>query len=458
MSRELSLFSTPWHHLVHGLGLGQLPEGFDAARAERVLALSAAIDARFNDPAHHFVDALVRTLVASAGPERAEASSLTARLAGLEDPCEHARACALLIDATVKAELFASGDRALQAHWATAVRRIAGMTVTSDGERYRNLHLLVALFLAAGQAGWAGALAAPSTKRAYLTASRLADSIVQPFYRGRAAAILATALGVLGAAEVLQREGRDRLAELMGLLASEFERFPAYPPDGVHVGRDYRLFPLLLAMTAIGVTDRFDCLHRRRDWLALATHEVRALTTSSRASQVLFYASALRNLGLFERYVPEPAALLLDAAESYLANTDGRRADDYLRCTYLVHLARQLGCTALLPDRVWQILAHAVAQVIGSGAHRENPYASGSMIVAYALSAIDERRAAALGVDLIAAVGRIEDEPGTRAVQLPRLGYALVDAALRLRPADAGDTPLYEAVRIGNPQGDRQWA
>ena len=451
MSPELAVFGTPWHWLAHGLGVGQQPEGFDPARAVRVLSISDSVNRRFESDSHRFVDALVRAIVSHCEvPLTAAPSSLMEALLRLRGPYDHARACALLIESLAKIRLPSPDEARLEAQWAAALKSVTAVSAASDSERYRNLHLLVNLFLAAGQAGWTNTLSSQSAHRAYQTAWRLVDSIKQPFYRTRAAAILVTVLSLLGRHDVLQHDGQDRVADLIELNAAEFQRVPSYRFDGVHFDRDFRLFPLLLSLSAIAVSNRFDCLHCYGDWLSTAAHEIRALNASSRASQSLFWVSAMRNLGMLSTYVRDPRSFVHETIQIYLENTDGQRPDDYLRCTYLVHLARQLGCPDLISHRIWEIVAKSVTDIIGSDLYRENPYASGFMIVAYALSTTNAREPGPKpGMDLTEAVFRIEHEPAAVATQLPRLGFSLVDAALRLRKAESAETSLFEAVHFG---------
>jgi hypothetical protein len=235
MPRELAVFGTPWHWLAHGLGLGQGPEGFDAARAARLLSISDTVSRRFASDSHRFVDELVRVIISHCeAPLAGAPPSLAERLVGLRDPHDHARACALLIESLAKAGLLPPDDRALQAQWAGALRRAASSPATSDAERYRDLHLVVSLLLAAGQAGWTAVLDSPTADQACLAACRLADSIEQPFYRARGTAILATVLGLLGKERMLRHDGRDRLDDLLGVIAAEFRSVPSRPSDGVH--------------------------------------------------------------------------------------------------------------------------------------------------------------------------------------------------------------------------------
>lgn len=404
-ARELIWFGTPWHWVVHGLGLGLSPRGFDSARATRLLAVSEALGRRFDDCFHGLVSALLRLILAFRKESR-----LCDRLAWFPDPLEHARACTLVVDVLIALELpHDSLRRSLDA----ALARLSALPAESDRERYEIAHLIGKLLLTLGRSHW---LDSPHVTPAIASAFRLLDGIESFFHRSRAAAILLTILGAIGKSSA----ARKPLANQLRLLDRAFAQQPNDRPDGVHVGLDYRLFPLLLTLTAAGALGGGDYL----GWVEIARAELARLTARSRASQTLFYVSTLRSLGLFERYVPDPLALLRDTAERYLDHTDGCQADDYLRATYLVHLSRQLGCAEALSPRVSQILADSVATIPGSTRFRENPYASGYLVIAYVLSTDRE-------LDLAAAVATVADDSP---IQRARLGLALVDAALNLRP------------------------
>ena len=405
ITTELSWFGTPWHWVVHGLGLGLSPRGFDSAQAARVLAVSAALGRRFDDCFHALVGELLRLILET----RSEAPLLE-RLEWFRDPLEHARACTLVVDVLIALELpHDSLRRSLDA----ALARLSALRAESDRDRYEIAHLIGKLLLTMGRARW---LDSPCKNPAIASAFRLLDGIESLFHRGRAAAILLTILGAIGEPGA----ARKPLENQMRLLERAFAQLPHDRPDGVHVGLDYRLFPLLLTLTAAGVLGGGDPL----GWVEIARAELGRLTARSRASQTLFYVSMLRSLGLFERYVPDRQALLRDTTERYLDHTDGCQADDYLRCTYLVHLARQLGCEEALSPRVSQIVADSVAAIAGSMRFRENAYASGYLVIAYVLST-------GLELDLAAAVAEVADDSP---IQRARLGLALVDAALNLRP------------------------
>lgn len=470
-ANELCVFSTPWHWVVHGLGLGQRPTGFDVEQAERVSALNRALLRRFRDPFQVFVHELVKTLQAhceaSAGgldPWKSAAhgplddarrdaedkarTQLVRRITYIEDPIAHARACALLVESfhTLSLTLDPSrtADALLRESVATASYRLTMTPAASEEARYERLHLLAGLFLAAGRAGWGDLMAAPSrTEPQGLAAAwRLLGSLSDPFYRGRGAAIFLTILGLVDPGAATSAEVEEGLRSLLNLLDAEFQRAPERASDGVHEGRDYRFFPLSLALIAMSVLGRRDLLHYKRDWLDLAGAEIERLTPASRASQALFYVAALRSLDALETHVPAPAAWFGRVTEAYLGATDGRRVDDYLRCTYLVHLAEQLGLGAAVPPRIGEILAGSVARIGRSESPRTNPYDSGFMTLAYALSTLRAGGPATAPwtrpTDLARAVGRIEADPHGTALHLPRLNMALIDAALRLRSPVSG--------------------
>jgi hypothetical protein len=468
---ELCVFSTPWHWMVHGLGLGQRPTGFDVDQAHRLSVLNRALLRRFRDPFQVFVHELTKAIqthceAPPSDPGKPGAARgiqydvqrdnddkarmhLVRKLAYIEDPSAHARACALLVDSFLKLsftlDLSRSADAVLRESVATALHRLTLIPASSERARYEKLHLLAGLFLAAGRAGWGDLITVPwgparTEPHGLAAAWHLLGSLSDPFYRARGAAILFTVLGLVGLGADASRDGGDALRALLDLLDTEFQRAPERPSDGVHEGRDYRLFPLSLTLIAVSVLGRRDALHYKRDWLDLAATEIERLTPASRASQALFYIAALRSLGVLETYVPAPAAWLGEVTDAYLGATDGQRADDDLRCTYLVHLAEQLGCSAALPPRVGEILAGSVARIGRSEPEHAHPYASGFMTLAYALSTLKAGGPATAPwmarIDLAKVAGRIEADPRRTALHLPRLNMALIDAALRLRPPD----------------------
>lgn len=477
LANERFVFATPWHWMVHGLGLGQRPTGFDVEEADRLGALNRSLLRRFRDPFQVFVHELVKMIQArcdaptqSLGRTRPAHGALhdvrreqedkarmhlVRKIAYIEDPSGHARACTLLVECLVKLslplDLSQSADALLRESMATALYRLTMTPAPSEAARYEKLHLLAGLFLAAGRVGWSDLITAPlgpsrTEPHGLVAAWLLLDSLSDPFYRARGAAVLFTILGLVGLEKATARDGEEGLRVLLDLLDAEFQRAPERPSDGVHEGRDYRVFPLSLTLVATSVLGRREELHYKRDWLDLAATEFEQLPPASRASQALFYVAALRSLGLLESYVHAPAGWLGQVVEAYLGTTDGRRSDDYLRCTYLVHLAEQLGCSAALPPRIGEILTDSVARIGRSEPERNNPYASGFMTLAYALSTLRARGPArapwmkSIDLDLAKAVGRLESERHGTARHLTRLNMALVDAALRLRSPASRDT------------------
>lgn len=449
VSHELSVFATPWHWFVHGLGMGQNRGGFDAARAARIRELARTVTDHRAGRFPAFVAELVNTIVAACDPAdggepgRAASARLAERLAGLNDARDHARACAAAIESLVKLGRMPPGDHALRRELAAARDRIAALPAPTDQARYGNLQLLVNLVVAGAQAGWPEALG-PAQLAA---AAQLVAPIADFFYHARGLALWQTVVGIV---EPRARAAAgDALGQLLDQLDLQVDLQLQRPTDGVHDGRDYLVFPLLLTLAALGPIRRLDLLDRRRRWLSVADAELAALSPRAQASQALFYVALLRNVGALAREVPDPAALVHATAARYLAATDGRQLDDYLRCTYLVHLARQLGCPAALPDRIGDILAASPTQLDAAGPFRATPYGSPLMLAAYLLSALHARPWPAVhalcAVDL-ASVIRCAPPRSDDAVNLPRLGLALIDAALCLASPSCRDTALFAAA------------
>jgi len=448
LSPELLLFPTPWHWFVHGMGLGLNPTGFDARRAAQIRGLARAVRAHHGDGFPAFVAELVDVILASCDPSspRASPHELGARLARhvseLRDPRDHARACATSIESLVKLGLVAGArDRVegLRRQLFSSLARIATLPAPNERARYEHVHLIANLLLAVARAGWTDLL----PPAVFEVGAQLLGPVDDLFYFGRAAASWATALAVV-------RPGRrgDPAGELLG---QALDRVDAQldgprdrPSDGAHEGRDYVAFAMFLTLGAIGIAGRTELLDDKRPWLEVAAADLRSLHPRARSSQTLLYIALLRNLGLLERHVPDPAALVATAAAGYLATTDGHQHDDYLRCTYLLHIARQLGCLAALPPRIGQILATSSIQLGSPSPHRATPYGSPLMFVAYVLSATYagdwEATHPLWNVDLTAVLRSANPRPDD-VVCLPRIGFALIDAALCLRTPAAASEP-----------------
>lgn len=465
LSNELRIFPSPWHWCVHGLGLGQEPTGFDASKAGRLLETSRVLRRKTENPYHVFSHQLLHGIVSTCkamslgGGDAGQRghTHLASAVAQLPDhPWQYARACAMLTESLVKLGQLEAYQHTLHQHLAAALKRVEALSPTTDKDRYEKLQLFTNLLLAAGQAGWTDLLASPQQDGAdYVnTALQVIETISDVFYRGRGAAILFTVLGVVGCGEQVCDGPQDHLRRLLDIFDSQLDHPPARVPDGVHIGLDYTMFPLSLILNAIAVLGHPEYLEYKRNWIQQAVSHFHLLPANSRASQVIFYVFALSNLGVLEEHVPDVGALLHDCMEGYLQATDGTQVDDYLRCTYLVHLARQIGRCDVLTARVWAILADSIPRAAGSELYLKSAYGSSYMVAAYTLSALDKGgRFEALfseKINLPEAIGRIKDDAKTTATNLPRVDFALIDAALRLRPADPGDdTPLFRTVRPG---------
>jgi hypothetical protein len=432
---DRSVFSTPWHWFVHGLGMGQNRTGFDAARAARIRTLASTVArhraGRFPKFVAHLVDVIVAACDPADGGESCDAvaARLAEQIATLGDPREHARAVAAATESLVMLGRMPPGDHALRRELGHARNSITALPASSDHARYGNLHLLANVVVAGAQAGWPEALG-----QAQLDAAvHLLGPIDDFFYHGRALALWQTVVGVL---EPRARDSAgDALRQLLDQLDLQLQRRSDRPGDGMHEGRDYVVFPLLLTLAALGPVRRLDLLHQRRRWLDVAAAELFALSPRARASQTLFYIAMLRSLGALPHEVPDPAGLVRATAAQYLAATDGRQVDDYLRSTYLVHLAHQLGCAAVLPDRIGVILADSPTQLDVAGPFRDTPYGSPLLLVGYVLSALHTGSwpaGHALYTLDLASVVRSSSPRSDDAVNLPRLGLGLIDAALCL--------------------------
>lgn len=446
LSPELRLFSTPWHWFVHGLGLGQNRTGFDPERATRIRTLGRAVLLRHGGGFQAFVAELLEIILTACDPaDGGDRSSrvcarIGERIAALSDARDRARASAAAVESLVKLGRLSSRDGELRRQLTLALDQVAALPPLDDRVRYDNLHLLGNLLLAAARAGWTDLLG-PRYRDA---GARLLVPLDDVFYHGRGAASWQLVLAVIDRRE--REDAGQALRRVLDRIAAQLHQPGDRPCDGLHEGRDYLAFPLFLTLGALGAVRGLDLLDDQRRWLDVAAAELAALGPRARATQTLFFVALLRNLGVLARQVPDPPALVRDTAASYLAATDGRRLDDYLRCAYLVHLARQLGCLAALPDRVGRILSDSRAQLDIPGPFRATPYGSPLMFVAYVVSALHagdwgdahDLRATDFTTIIRSMKARNDDH-----VTLPRLGLALIDAALCLGSPSGPDTELF---------------
>jgi hypothetical protein len=470
LSNELRIFPTPWHRYVHGLGLGPEPAGFDASKAQRLLETSNVLGRTTRSPYHALSHQLLQGIVStceamsSSGGQagqggHAHLANAVAQLAQLTDPWQYGRACAMVTESLVKLGQLKAHQVTLHQSLKAALQRVEALRPTTDKDRYERLQLFGNLFVAAGQAGWTDLLAVPQQGGATYIDMALQgiDAISEAFYHERGAAMLFTALGIIGDGKYVCDGSENHMRRQLDAFEAQLaqmsaENAEAYH-DPVHSFADVFMFPLSLTLNAIAVLGRPEYLTYQRNWIQQAVSQFHRLPASSRASQVMFYVSALSNLGVLDAHVPDMGALLSDCAEGFLQSTDGTQVDDYLRCTYLVHLAWQSGRWDVLPPRVWAILAASLPRVAGSDLYLQSAYGSSYMVAAYTLSALDTGgRFEALfsdEIDLLGAISRFKDDAKTTTMTLPRLDFALIDTALRLRPAAAGDTPLFRTVRLG---------
>lgn len=467
-TNERRIFSSPWHRCVHGQGLGQLPTGFDLKKVNLLREVGLAVKRSDQNPFHIFAQSLVHDIIAVCSEKPPEVKEVTRptpadfyqTLALLpRDTWQYARACAVLTETLVKLGKLTNYDSILHMHMDIALKRVEALAPETLKGRYEKLQLLANLFLASGQAGWTDLLTSqpPHGISRIYNALRMTEEIPDLFYRGRVAATLISVVATIGYGYVVCGDRLDYMRNLLDAFDAQLDQLAMRSSDGVHEKFDYCLFPLSLTLNAIALLGRTEYLEYRRNWVAQATTYFATLAPASRASQMLFYVHALENLGVLGAYVPNLKSLLIESIEAYLRQVgDSVSSYAYLRCTYLIQMAHQFGYPEVLPPQIWNILGTG-------GTHFQHTqsttsYGSGYMIAAYTLSAfIGGDRIGALAQeegDLPTAVAAIKATQADAALNLPKLDFALIDAALQLRPAHPTDTRLFSEVKFASkPKG-----
>lgn len=456
LTNEFRIFPSPWHGLVHGLGLGQQPRGFDPETARLLVGLSETVRRTNRSPYHEFVHSLLETVLVvcadlAAGNETGRAGDVlfghtVSRLP--DDPWQRARACAILTECAVKLGRIERWRHVLRPGIEVALAKLEALSPSTIRDRYEQLQLIAAVFVASAHAGWSDL---PASVRSGAScadrALRAAEATPDLFYRGRVSAVLFAALAVLGQGEAVCGGPHDYLRALLRAFDAELDSLAVRAPDGVHANADYSLFPLSLTLSAMASLGRADDTNYRRDWVQQGVAYFSTLSPRSQASQLLFHMIALANLGVLSRHVSELGSFFDNVMHRYLRATDRVADDDYLRCAYLVHTACYLGRTEV-PAAVWGMLVASLARVkarpLASG------YGAGYMVAAYTLSAFDIAHRLKLlfekDIDLPAVIAACGGNAATVAGGLAKFDFALVNAALRLRPAMAGDSPRFRAV------------
>jgi hypothetical protein len=454
---ERRIFPTPWHWCVHGLGIGQEATGFEPDKSNRLLEISLALSRKtqtnFHVFTHHLLHGIVATCAAlSLGDRRAQQIAHDQFTSAIERlPSQHwqyPRACALLTESLVKLGQLEAYRDTIHWHLEIAFRQVARLDPTNDKLRYEKLQLFANLLLAAGQAGFSDLLGNTSVD----TALQVSTTISDVFYRGRGAAIIFSVLAIIGCQEQVCTGQENHLQRLLDLFDAKLNHSSSRDADGVHEGNDYYIFPLSLILNAIAVLDRPDYLMYKRDWVQQTVSLFHALSPASQASQITFFVYALDNLGMLDMYVPNVVTFFDKCMQGYLQSTDGLRVDDYLRCTYLIHLACQLGRPDILHPRVLSILSASVAQAPDSQRYLQSTYGSSYMVAAYALSAFDRLSRLDLlfseQFSLPDAISHFHDDPDSTAIHSSITALALMETGLRMRPVEFGDTPFFRTLQI----------
>jgi len=463
LSTERRIFSTPWHWCVHGLGLGQETRGFQLESAKDLVNLSHSLSLKADFNYHIFSHHLLQGIVVSCTDEREPSplSALSSRVhftnalqALPKEPWQYVRACALLTETLVKIDDIEAYQVDVLWHLRNSLKTVSALPATSDKDRYEKLQLYSNILLAAGQANLHESVMFDS--RAGVTyveqALEVASEISDVFYRGRGSAILFTVLALLGRRSQVCQGDSNPLQVLLESLDVALQVEAQRSTDGVHGGSDYHIFALSLILNAIAVLKCPEYLRYKRDWAATALSLFKTLTPESKVSQLSFLCYALDNLGVVHTYIPDMANLFQQCMQAYLDTTNGAQTGDYLRCTYLIHLAHQLNRPDLLSPKVFEVLIESARQTMGSERYLSSTYNSSYMVAGYVLSALDiaDRLELVMGkrYDLAQAIANIKESADMKRIHSPRLAFSLIESALRLRSPKYQDTPLFRQVNL----------
>lgn len=441
--KEGACFRTPWHWYIHGLGLGQDAGPYAPVSADCLLRAGRALNDVSDSPLHDFTNKLLCQILAQG--EKGTAGSVTgiALFHPGENPAHYIKMSALFVSCLARAGMLEEYLSNARRHLALAFTLAEQLPERDDRTRYEKLQLMSSLFMAATHIESTGLIRGQGRdeESCLQFALQLAGRIENRFLKGRGVAVMLTTIGLTGLSEHVQPDIEALLVDVLTDLDHQIQSPQTYRDDGVHSGLDYLIFPLSLILNALSALGLERFIGFRRNWLDTAVDVFDRLSPDSRASQALFLVSALDSLGALEVYFPYGGDLVAQCVDGYLASTNGSRPDDYLRCTYLVHLAVQLGVAEELNPQVMDVLSSALVCRLeheDGGGDVRNKYQSDTMLAAYSLSAFSRlgQLEALFGnrALLPKLIGRLVPGSDEFRSDSPKLCFALIDAALRLVP------------------------
>ncbi|MDD5438904.1 MAG: hypothetical protein PHS37_01805, partial [Candidatus Omnitrophica bacterium] len=477
LSNERRAFSSPWARIVRGVALGQNPIDYDNKTAGRIRETFKQLNGKVAATNHNnrFSHLLTELILDVNNPEitlsREDISKrvdeIVAELTDIKHPLQYVTASATLFDTFAKlnldASLLVNDKRDLVKAALEMSRSVVSETGAAPGDirqgrgPYDRITALAALFVAAGQLGFKKRLITPYD---YVQESLdLLEKIPSAFYRGRAAAMLFSALGVLGFGNYVYAGRRDYLKETMDVLNDSVP----HTTDDVKTIKSFfpHSYAVFTMLNAIAILGKPEYLTYRRNWLDEARWLMSNLTGSSFASMGHYYLIALNNLGVLDTYVPNIEDFLKKTREEILTRTKKDSIHINVEDSYFLSSAYMFGRLDLIPDEFITMELDALRAY-----PKNESWWNSAFGASYVLTMFGETGRADLlfepnpqfdGMAPIPwVIEHFSDGAETEsAITLPYMDRALINYALRMRGHDKKDTPapVAKSGALENPGG-----
>jgi len=470
LSNESRVFSSPWSRLVRGIALGQYPIDYDPKAADNIRSAFVELNKKISEIGHYnqFYSLLTELILDKNNPqinisseeEEKRVESVIKELQRISHPLQYVTASSMLFDSFAKlgmsSSLLVNDKRDLVEDALLRCRLVISETGDSPDDMrqgrgvYDRVVTLAALFLSVGQLGLKEHLV---DKHDYIQESLdLLDSIPSAFYKSRGAALLMSAIGVLGYKNYIFDNKRDYMKEIIDYMD---KNFPNSSDDTTKIKSffhpSYSVFTML---NTIAVLEKPEYLTYKRDWIDYAQRLMSNLKSSSFISMGHYYLMAMHNLGLTDKYVPNVEQLLEKMLDEMVNNSKPGPTNINVEGSYSLLSAFIYGRKDLIKDDVLKKELDALRLYPAGETWFNSAYGVSYVLMMFGLigklNLLFDPNADFEGkpplfwvIDNFSKGARDEEK-----ITLPYLHSALVDYALRMRGANKGDLPLFANLRF----------
>ena len=308
------------------------------------------------------------------------------------EPWSLIRSSTLLIDCLVKTGTLSPYSVDVSVCLSKILDELENLNTSDDEELYEKSLLVSNLLMICTKSNNDLLIEVISNRKVNVIKSAIeeAKEINTLFYKGRSTGILYSTLLTIGYKKELFCNNKDLLKEVLDYVYDEIE-YPALDEgDEIHSSSDYVIFPLLLIFNAISLSKDDRYFTYKKDWTKYIYSVFHSLSYQSKTSQLLFYLLSFNGLEDPNYPVIKPSELFLDVQLEYVNSMKGSEFGDYLRCCYLVVIARGLNLENSIHPKVWNILNRNIDDMANlTYTEKKSSYDSSYMKIAYIIHAFN---------------------------------------------------------------------